>query len=1137
MILRIACLIAFLAVQLAATEDRAGTPPLLGWGQGIALDDAGNRAWLAYGSRKVDNDPRPDVVAEIDGKLVLACAGVDGALRWLTPLGAGSADGTRLLVSDGRTFYVGLRDTSIPSSIVAIDAATGALRSGFGQDGRLAVPGRLMTLIADGGDLHVVLSYVKEDKTGLPDPPTGFRSGIAVATADAGTGAWRTAAPIPVATTKESPYWPSAALDGACLYLSVRSAPGLADPWGRPLDGGEAAVLAIDLATRALRPSFGKSGVVVLPQGRVLRLATTGGNLYVLCDGRQLWALGDDGRPLPAFGNQGSVDLGSYHGDLAAVDGRLLAIIDFEGSANTVLGCPAIASAGRSDMRVVAIDPRSGRPVPSFADHGSFAVSGAGDEHYPFICARGARAAISFATPSPVVTVAGHRLHNGDFEGGTIGFSALDGRLEPSVGLQIDGPDALRPWSSPVAFTVTGGDPGQPISVESRAPAIVAVDGANLVPRRSGTATLVARQGGRHGFFQANVLEDAVVAGYPARLPWRVPAMSVGPDGGVFIASGASSGDIDPRAGSIQVLAGHMVVSLSADGALRWATPAGGGIQWLRAGPEGVLTAVRFEGAMTVDGVKATAPDGKTAIATFALDPATGRLRRDYGGGGVVVSAPQQLRSVPLRTHWCAMDAGLTMYDGRGQQVHAEAVASGAAIQLACADGDDLLVLRRDRRLDRIAAGSGRVVSSFALPARIPDLFFPKQMAVADGVIYILSGHSPNDREPGMSKGCFVLCALRAEDGMIVDGFAKQGVLRIPNLWIRGQNRSGGQGDVYVHDNDIRVMVVDRGRLLLGGVFLREGLRFGDDGPRTRGAHGEKCDGFVAAFDAATGRPLTGFAAGGVLRISGSREDEVCCLAPGRDGNLLIGGAFPSPNGGPDGSPPIPPFAKWFGMLLEVGADGLAVQRTATVRLDDLRQQADGRPRAVRAVTEPPGLAVALSYDGAAEAPIGAGTCTVVGTVVQYGWKGSATAALVVDPGIIAPVPAATAAVIAAVRPPPAATAAPPVRTQAIAWDPPKRLRYRGVPLTVRIDAVDSDGRPAVLEVVSGPATAAGLVLTVAGTGRLVVAATGADGSRAQAEIAVSGGSSGLLWWIAGLAAVAACGVVVWTLLRRRAQG
>jgi hypothetical protein len=86
------------------------------------------------------------------------------------------------------------------------------------------------------------------------------------------------------------------------------------------------------------------------------------------------------------------------------------------------------------------------------------------------------------------------------------------------------------------------------------------------------------------------------------------------------------------------------------------------------------------------------------------------------------------------------------------------------------------------------------------------------------------------------------------------------------------------------------------------------------------------------------------------------------------------------------------------GTFVELGASPVVevVPAPALVALDDLIQDYDGTPRAVTVATDPAGLAVAVTYDGAPAAPVATGIYAVVATVVEPGYEGSATGLLVV---------------------------------------------------------------------------------------------------------------------------------------------
>ncbi len=69
-------------------------------------------------------------------------------------------------------------------------------------------------------------------------------------------------------------------------------------------------------------------------------------------------------------------------------------------------------------------------------------------------------------------------------------------------------------------------------------------------------------------------------------------------------------------------------------------------------------------------------------------------------------------------------------------------------------------------------------------------------------------------------------------------------------------------------------------------------------------------------------------------------------------------------------------------------------QATATVTLAGLSQTYDGTPKVVTATTSPSGLTVNFTYNGLSSAPVIAGTYTVIGTISDPNYMGSATGTL-----------------------------------------------------------------------------------------------------------------------------------------------
>ena len=71
----------------------------------------------------------------------------------------------------------------------------------------------------------------------------------------------------------------------------------------------------------------------------------------------------------------------------------------------------------------------------------------------------------------------------------------------------------------------------------------------------------------------------------------------------------------------------------------------------------------------------------------------------------------------------------------------------------------------------------------------------------------------------------------------------------------------------------------------------------------------------------------------------------------------------------------------------------------ATVSLGNLGATYDGTPKPATAFTNPPGLGVSFTYNGQAVAPVGAGIYTVIGSVNDTNYQGSATATATRCPG------------------------------------------------------------------------------------------------------------------------------------------
>nr|MBA3707471.1 hypothetical protein [Planctomycetota bacterium] len=81
------------------------------------------------------------------------------------------------------------------------------------------------------------------------------------------------------------------------------------------------------------------------------------------------------------------------------------------------------------------------------------------------------------------------------------------------------------------------------------------------------------------------------------------------------------------------------------------------------------------------------------------------------------------------------------------------------------------------------------------------------------------------------------------------------------------------------------------------------------------------------------------------------------------------------------------------------GSGSLVIGKaTGTVTLANLAQTYTGAARNATATTTPSGMTVTFTYDGSAIAPVNAASYTVVGTIADTNYLGSATASLVVSP-------------------------------------------------------------------------------------------------------------------------------------------
>jgi len=88
-------------------------------------------------------------------------------------------------------------------------------------------------------------------------------------------------------------------------------------------------------------------------------------------------------------------------------------------------------------------------------------------------------------------------------------------------------------------------------------------------------------------------------------------------------------------------------------------------------------------------------------------------------------------------------------------------------------------------------------------------------------------------------------------------------------------------------------------------------------------------------------------------------------------------------------------YIEWFGE--DLARTIIVAKNPATVLLGDLLQTYDGSAKPVSSTTDPVGLAVDLTYDGSTSAPTNEGSYTVVGTIDDPAYQGSATKTLVIQ--------------------------------------------------------------------------------------------------------------------------------------------
>jgi hypothetical protein len=149
----------------------------------------------------------------------------------------------------------------------------------------------------------------------------------------------------------------------------------------------------------------------------------------------------------------------------------------------------------------------------------------------------------------------------------------------------------------------------------------------------------------------------------------------------------------------------------------------------------------------------------------------------------------------------------------------------------------------------------------------------------------------------------------------------------------------------------------------------------------------------------------------------------------------------------------------WSDGLDAAWLDQVTFKSAAVVALTNLDQVYDRRGKTVSALTDPPGLAVSLSYDGSDAAPTNAGSYRVIATVIDPIHTGSASNTLIVAKAVLT------------------ATADNKVRTYSVA-NPPFTISYAGLASGHDTESLDSPPTANAAATIVSPPGAYAITLT-----------------------------------------------------------
>lgn len=152
--------------------------------------------------------------------------------------------------------------------------------------------------------------------------------------------------------------------------------------------------------------------------------------------------------------------------------------------------------------------------------------------------------------------------------------------------------------------------------------------------------------------------------------------------------------------------------------------------------------------------------------------------------------------------------------------------------------------------------------------------------------------------------------------------------------------------------------------------------------------------------------PVASVTVGGHVAFSASLLDQfgqAMSAQPGSFGWIASGGGAIDSAGAFVASTAGGPFTVTATSgALSASASVTVNRATAAVVLGGLLRNYDGTPKPVSVTTSPAGLAVAITYDGAASAPSALGTYAVLASVTDANYEGSASGTLVIRSGYAA---------------------------------------------------------------------------------------------------------------------------------------